>query len=119
MSPERQRIAIAEACGIKTTTRHDYFKSKGIDIVNEAFCWSICRADNACELPDYLNDLNAMHEAKRKLLSTSDLCNKFNRTLIECRSFRSEFETDKWTWGQPAAVEVEALLRTIGKWEES
>ena len=104
MSPERQRIAIAEACEFTS-----------VRMVSGLLCGLLL--GSLVAIPDYLNDLNVMHEAKRKLLSTSDLCNKFNRTLIECRSFRSEFETDKWTWGQPAEVEVEALLRTIGKWE--
>ena len=59
MTPEAQRIAIAEACSWRCTAS---FK--------EAFaCW--VRPDGMDHqtewLPDYLNDLNAMHEAEKRL----------------------------------------------------
>jgi hypothetical protein len=49
MSPEAQRIAIAEACGLKHVRWDD----------GELVHGTACRI----RVPDYLNDLNAMHEA--------------------------------------------------------
>ena len=57
MNPEAQRIAIAEACGWKDITRGSYdgslfgrHKTQQLEII-----------------PDYLADLNAMHEAEKTL----------------------------------------------------
>ena len=56
MTPEQKRIAIAEACGWKCDKRglgwlspHGYYDPE----------------------PDYLNDLNAMHEAEKTLIRPS------------------------------------------------
>lgn len=108
MSEEEQRIAIAEACGWEYTPFGGGWKSPDMD-----------SPDRSCKPPDYLSDLNAIREAKRQLLTTSDLCNQFNRTLIEEAPPRPvEFETDKWTWGQSAAVQSVALLKTLNLWTD-
>lgn len=65
MTLKQQRIAIAEACGWKrghTGATHWVNNPHGIRMG-----WSSIRevTDNA--LPDYLNDLNAMHEAEKTL----------------------------------------------------
>lgn len=61
MKPEEQRIAIAEACGLK-----EYQSPAGAYWYGEDH--PSCQ-DGATlwELPDYLNDLNAMHEAEKIL----------------------------------------------------
>jgi hypothetical protein len=86
MSPQAQRIAIAEACGWK-------------DEIVKAFHG----------LPDYLNDLNAMHEATHSL--KKDQLRWYRNRLIE---LTGTFEAIDATAPQRA----EAFLRTIGKWEE-
>jgi hypothetical protein len=86
MSPRSQRIAIAEACGWK-------------DEIVKAFHG----------LPDYLNDLNAMHEATQSL--KKDQLRWYRNRLIE---LTGTFEAIDATAPQRA----EAFLRTIGKWEE-
>jgi len=58
MTPEKKRIAIAKACGWRTTT---YSGDK--EEVWELAGASFTRNRTTKELPDYLNDLNAMHEA--------------------------------------------------------
>lgn len=61
MNKELQRIKIAEACGWKTAS----------DSPN----WTYYRPDGRGwngELPDYFNDLNAMHEAEKVLLGMCD-----------------------------------------------
>ena len=55
MTPEAQRIAIAEACGWSYEKNETYAP-------DGAFWWS-----KNPEFPDYLNDLNAMHEAENTL----------------------------------------------------
>lgn len=70
-------------------------------------------------LPDYLNELNAMHEAEKTL--TKEQCNQFNSLLMDTKLPRKEMtsESEKWSWHATAAQRAEAFLRTIGKWEES
>jgi hypothetical protein len=69
MNPEQQRIAIAEACGWE-------LKSNGLSPMwswqNESLTHRIkwvAHKEMASQgvLPDYLNDLNAMHEAENVL----------------------------------------------------
>lgn len=62
MTPEQQRIAIAQACGWKLM----YCR------FHNATTWhspqGICAEGNTeIVLPDYLNDLDAMHEAEKVL----------------------------------------------------
>jgi hypothetical protein len=63
MTPEQQRIAIAEACGWRRKPYGDmivwYHPTRGA-------CPTEPRHRDAA-LPDYLNDLNAMHEAENVL----------------------------------------------------
>ena len=105
MTPEQQRVAIAEACG--WTTKH-----KGL--------W-VERLQTYAALPDYLNDLNAMHDAEKVLfpvevddLYGSDLVKEYGDILQHL------------CCGNPGGVmratasqRAEAFLRTIGKWEEA
>jgi len=87
VTPEAQRIAIAEACGEDSDS-----------IVREL-------------IPDYLTDLNAMHEAEKVLNEKQD--HIMNDTLWDMCEGR------KYLWHATAAQRAEAFLRTIGKWEES
>ena len=64
------------------------------------------------EPPDYLNDLNAMHEAEEILTAQqrrSYVSYIFNLPASECES--NTFAT--------AAQRAEAFLKTLGLWEES
>lgn len=82
MSPEAQRISIAEACGWKwwtgqwgnnPTPEFRFLSPTGA--YNDGYLWgnSAEPEDMALpvmhgpDLPDYLNDLNAMHEAEKML----------------------------------------------------
>jgi hypothetical protein len=104
MTPEAQRITIAEACGWTReghlwrgpTHRKDWPAS--------------CRAD---DLPDYLDDLNAMHEAEGVLIEMSDgmpLPDKWSEycswLVGRCLPFRAT-----------AAQRAEAFLRTLNLWQ--
>jgi hypothetical protein len=103
MSPDKQRIAIAEACGWKCPCG---FK--------EAFaCWVRPSAmDHQTEwLPDYLVDLNAMHEA----LKTQPI--RIQQKYIPVLRNLCAVE-GSWPEEATAAQRAEAFLHTIGKWED-
>ena len=63
MTPEEQRLAIARACGwrIYKSNGITYYERPGGNVYYHALCVE--------DLPDYLNDLNAIHEAE-KILDT-------------------------------------------------
>ncbi len=63
MTPEQQRVAIAEACGWKFVGAHPSMKCVSL------MCWvRPGNPDWMSEQPfDYLNDLNAMREAEKVL----------------------------------------------------
>jgi hypothetical protein len=112
MNPEQQRIAIAEACG--------YVKQN--DDTDDTFWW-IHSADGDefpysiigdLQLPNYLNDLNAMHEAE-KVLDDSQLI-AMDEYLSRIFKPKPGF---KLLWQATAAQRAEAFLRTLGKWVES
>ncbi len=93
MTPEAQRIAIAEACGWTDT-----------QIIDGKY--------GQTDVPDYLNDLNAMHEAEQVLFGRNDWSScKYDEYL--------DVATSSWKWNATASQRAEAFLRTIGKWEES
>jgi len=123
MKPEQQRIAIAEALGwisltgtpndmlwpcdsYRTGVDGDMMKPPGVTHRHGA------------APPDYLNDLNAMHEALSILTDTQWM--RFLRLLVP----RTDGTPDARWWlmkqamTAPAAQVTEAFLRTIGKWAE-
>jgi len=119
MTPEQQQIAIAEACGWKETEAW----------LDGRRCFE--RADSNAgwdfdSLPDYLNDLNAMHAAERMLWDFGDEM-EFTNQLVGIVCSARGFRWDKGTQDDhlmclshaTASQRAEAFLRTIGKWEES
>jgi hypothetical protein len=106
MTEEQQRIAIAEACG--------WTLKKGIRAWNRPNNngWDLIE-----QLPDYLNDLNAMHEAWQLLTHEQKLAYRREIALIASR----EVPNRQSHWLEDIAAEFghEAYLRTIGKWEIS
>ena len=113
MNPEQQRIAIAEACGWK-------LKSNGLSPMwswqNESLIHRIKWVAHKVMasqgiLPDYLNDLNDMHEAE-KVLTNEQL-------EVYCNILHKPNHGVYWAIHATAAQRAEAFLRTIGKWEEA
>ena len=108
MKDKQINIAIAEACGWKYANNETHAP-------DGSFWWS-----KEPEIPDYCNDLNAMHKAEATLdfeqaeLFEDELCDvtfKNNDGLenpLPCR-----FSVCHATARQRA----EAFLKTIGKWE--
>ena len=105
MTPEEQRVAIAEACGWTETEAW----------LDGRRCFE--RADSNAgwdfdSLPNYLNDLNAMHEAE-KVLVRLQWVSYLRRLQALCD------ESVSWPIHATASQRAEAFLRTIGKWEEA
>ena len=98
MSPDKQNIAIAEACGWHGN-------------VNELHMRPPNTTSEYCEIPDFLTDLNAMHEAE-KVLDYNQM-NRYQN--IELSGFVRTGTT--WICRATAAQRAEAFLRTTGKWE--
>ena len=109
MSPEQQRIAIAEACG-KTVVTYEGLRDQ--------LYWR--ENDTVLKLPDYLVDLNAMHEAE---YHPSITCNypryvrEIAKLLPASDSNTAQF-ADLAVCHATAAQRAEAFLRTLGKWEK-
>ena len=107
MTPEQQRIAIAEACGLTNVAPMivKNVKHEGDDIT--VGIWS----DDGW-VPQYLNDLNAMHEAEKTL--TDKAHEEFRLNLYEVLG-----DDSRLIVSSTAAQRAEAFLLTIGKWEEA
>ena len=119
MSPEAQRITIAEACGWNSIREQDYDHGYSGDDVRQMWVGLNPDSDEFEQLPDYLNDLNAMNSA---------VLQKFNGTAPDGWAFIDNLRV---ACGIPhsstcmalvcatAPQRAEAFLRTIGKWEEA
>ena len=94
MSPKAQRIAIAKSVGIYL---HDGDHAPS----NYTF---------VSDLPDYLNDLNAMHEAE-KIFDDAIYCRYINELCT------LTINDNNSMYMATAKQRAEAYLRTIGKWE--
>ena len=112
MTPDAQRIAIAEACGWSKNNEYPVGLDGSRPWANPLYesCWLVYDDWN---LPDFLNDLNAMHEAEKRLTEQQEfhyhdelhkLCNKGKRHAC--------YESIRAT----AAQRAEAFLRTLKLW---
>lgn len=128
MSPEKHRIAIAEACGWKI----ENYGPKGY----ENLYWRLRKPDGTYRIddctgeewsrtvfsrlvPDYLTDLNATHDA----VSTLPSDGSWTRFLEELENVTNCAGQPASTYNfimvnATAAQRAEAFLRTIGKWED-
>jgi hypothetical protein len=108
MTPEAQRIAIAEACGWQIIS--DYGSDGVVGFDTHSRTHAI--------IPEYLNDLNAMHEAALHLRIHSKLKYAIYHSELEClvaiSNSREEFGV--LTPDATAAQRAKAFLRAIGKW---
>ena len=112
MNPNKQRIAIAEACGWVFMDGGNF---SGIDYKSvkppHGLTYTMSHRAAILSTPDYLVDLNAMHEAEKVL--TDKQYNIFALRLGPLTSMRR-----RQYISATATQRAEAFLRTIGKWEE-
>jgi hypothetical protein len=114
MTPEQQRIAIAEACGWKCKKESYHAKPPNGQ-------WEYMD-----KLPDYLNDLNAMHEAE-KMLTEEQLYiygNQLDRITLPktkmtmCYIHGPEAGMYPELFRATATQRAEAFLKTLNPWIE-
>ena len=109
MTQEQQRIAIAEACGWKNCAGDSGFTTRYKGTPSETTV--------RVTLPDYINDLNAMHEAVKML--NYDQRNKYLNILCELTREDEMDDVDgDFAWCDATASQrAEAFLKTLGRWE--
>lgn len=113
MTPQEINVAIAEVCG--------WVKKREIEPGEWVWLhpeYKTIRGQGC--IPDYLNDLNAMHEAEKTLTPEqrdiyydylSDISAQYNQGVRV---------DDAWgTYHATAPQRAEAFLRTVVKWIES
>ena len=136
MTPAKQRIAIAEACGwtFEKKARCNMLSKEpawhlispegkmkcGIEIWHEThygtesnyepFEGELVNYLNISDVPDYLNDLNACHEAEKVL--TDEQTSAYITTLC------LEVQPEPMLHHATAPQRCEAFLRVMGLWEE-
>jgi hypothetical protein len=112
MKPEKQRIAIAEACGWKMHDHPDCLAKKEGWVSRGWETWVMNPSGLLVfkhDIPNYLNDLNAMHKAENLVL----------RSAQQRRDYADALDDGNGGHFATSAQRAEAFLRTIGKWEES
>jgi hypothetical protein len=119
MSPEAQRIAIAEACGYSDVRMQEW---ESVDIESRSIAFGIelqgTLNGERKFVPDYLNDLNAMHGAENTLTPAQCITYAEWLACYKCMAVDQPITGPKsFMWGATAAQRAEAFLRTIGKWE--
>ncbi len=118
MTPERQMIVIAET---QRWMRHPVISSvwrtpeqceKNIKLLGHIDGpWNI----ESNGPPDYLNDLNAMHEAEKVLTR-----NQRHDYMDALEIVAGDLAIDEWdVVTSTAAQRAEAFLKALNKWEES
>jgi len=109
MNQEKQRIAIAEACGIVGPFDNRWIKEyeeEGGDV----YGFTGFEKGELVFVPDYLNDLNAIHEAEKVLILDCEWATYLDRLSVIVAEGSLVHAT--------AAQRAEASLRTVGKWED-
>lgn len=111
MTPEAQRITIAEACGWT-----DLGRVHGPKVTTLNGC-PPNNKDAFLNVPDYLNDLNAMHEAEKVLT--------FSMQVNYAKLLAGHRTSDGWIQNEWAIIHAtatqraEAFLRTLNLWTDT
>lgn len=112
MDKEKQRIKIAEACGWRLFSSFLNLWAPPGHIV-EYDC-------DAYPLPDYLNDLNAIHKAIRILTDAQRIIFRTHLTKVWTWNYNSRcghFPNHDDSCNATAEQRAEAFLRTLDLWE--
>lgn len=127
MTLEAQRIAIAEACGWKwSRTREGENVIFRLSDPRSGGRGTILNPQEMTDeeilvqfIPDYLYDLNAMHEAE-KVLTTDSQKDNYHDAICDVLIGGSSFRwTDTFSVITATATErATAFLRTLGLWKE-
>jgi len=110
MTDEQINIKIAELCGWGFKQR---FLGEPYSTAPKEMTAKLDPAHwnrNLYELPNYTADLNAMHEAEKRLTDIDDRL-LYDKALAET--------TSGFTYHATARHRAEAFLRVLGQWEEA
>ncbi len=142
MTPEQQRIKIAEACGWRFNKISKFICGETFEVVSpdlkRSYGWSetyktihsrsgvdvaefayqtIEQVLKHASIPDFLNDLNAMHEAEEILTDNQRM--HFRGELVEMMRPKYGFESAcLMAIHATAAQRAEAFLKTLNLWKE-
>lgn len=119
MSPEAQHEAIASECGyyLIHDEETDSCALRNGDVNyrgpwhrhgHEQFAWE--------DAPDYLSDLNAMHEAEKGLQSAFHYIQILGEVVT--RVYGDNRDAIRLSITATAGQRAEAFLRTLGKWRD-
>jgi hypothetical protein len=113
MTPDQQRTAIAKICGWTDIRRQRLYAGD-----QDLWGTKLIGGDkHRNRLPNYLADLNAMHEAEEMMTEEQRIAHSDNAYDIACRAQR---ETGKWRWiSLTAPQRAEAFLRTLNLWQST
>ena len=105
MTDEQINIAIAEACG-RVRRPDGYWFPLGSTV-------------GSAGIPNYCNDLNAMHEAEKTIAENKWSLYRDNLRDAVLGPIRTVHEWCKSDLHATARQRAEAFLRTLSRWEES
>ncbi len=106
MSEDEINKAIAKICGWKNLA-FDVWHNGTVGVLPT-------NKDVRSKIPNYCNDLNAMHEAEKFLF----LKKMAHRYFLHLADFWKGNQSDYY-FHSTARQRAEAFLRTLGKWEEA
>ena len=109
MTDHKINVAIAEACGWTEFHTEDFTEMGVPCFVQMALPPGFIHIENSMPLPNYCNDLNAMHEAEDELSG--------NQYMVYATILDS-VEGSLFGIRATARQRAEAFLRVLGKWEE-
>ena len=114
MTPEKQRIAIAEICGWKFITMVTDVRD-----ISHRFLEGNDKFGKCGEIPNYTSSLDAMHEAEQVLSDKSISYVGYLEDTTRYHLCTDNLEIIKWRFiSATAAQRAEAFLKTFGKWED-
>ena len=120
MSPEKQRVAIATACG--WTAEQDsngYWRATNQKNGHASELWLSERNVWSQGIPDYLNDLNACHEMEKVLTVAQRVTYAHQMGLLLTGGSVGRAIPDWWFIHVATSAErCEAFLRVFGLWTE-
>lgn len=132
MTEESIRTAIAEACGLRVevietggyyAVIHRNEKHPNGHQKSDSY---ICKESAIRKLPNYPQDLNAIHEARKAIVTTTELRVKYLNTLRAIVGKRcpknktgASLVTDYDLINAEAWEHAETLVKVAGKWVES
>jgi hypothetical protein len=113
MTDQEINKTIAEACGWKEV--EPWLNGDRCFELNQSVCGYRIE-----DLPDYCNNLNAMHEAEKTVFGSSNMWVDFMEHLCDATGAVNTSMVDAMVIIIQATAKqrAEAFLRTVGKWEE-